>query len=149
MFGSADKRSNLIRGLLSLGLFGGLLLFNHLGKLFERLAGYVVGNPPSQEPFGQGVLLRRASHPGISVSETVDRSVPKRLEGLDQYVLAERNPDTIHDQEPNEKILDAQVTRLLDGGGALSKSIGQGTRPLDASELSPPLRPPFGMAFPM
>lgn len=72
-----------------------------------------------------GTASRVAS--GIPVSEAVDGSVPKRLEGLDQYVLAERNPDIIHDQEPNEKILDAEVARLLDGSGVLSKPIGQGT----------------------
>ena len=64
---------------------------------------------------------------GIVIPETVYGMIPERVIGLNQYALAERNPDVIHDQRPKPEVLYPQGGRsLLYGFSMLFKPVFQG-----------------------
>lgn len=142
----AEILSHLIGVFLGFGLHCGLLLNDGLGQLVQRAACKVVLHPlfkkcGSQISVGKlgrespawmkdvprGLVLRCAAVPRILISETVDRSIPNGLIGLDEHVLAERNPNVIDNQMPNAEVSEIQISGFLNRGRVLLQSISEGS----------------------
>ncbi len=61
---------------------------------------------------------------GVFVSKSVDRSVPQRLEGFDQYIFPKGNPNIVNHEVTNKKIGNIEIFGLLDGCGVLAQTFG-------------------------